>query len=313
MKALKSMKKPFRNILRLDIHLKVWTTSEKSLFTESSYISITISKEMIPQDVIVKDLLSSANSLKSLARSNRDGWGIGYYENGEIFILKGAKSAEKDSQYDKAVGKLSKANTNIAVAHVRKAISGCMGVANPHPFQRNKGGKNWLFGHNGIIGKDQLISIIGDEYLKNNPPQTCADNPPNSWVGSELYFILLLKNIEENNWDVEEGLRKALNMLLNKFPGPLRGFNFFLTDGETIWAFRKGRPLYYYTHPESQYSIVASMFPEETQDNWVEVPEGTLVIMKQGMPVELVNISAPVEVAKDINQPVENSNGQCDE
>jgi predicted glutamine amidotransferase len=203
--------------------------------------------------------------------------------------------ADRDYLYNESVRKVADRNPKIVTAHVRKATSGCYaGVPNPHPFQRAKGGKNWLFAHNGVIGKDKLISLIGDEYLNNNLPKTCPDNPPDSWVGSELYFIFLLKNIEENGWDVQKGIKQALEILLSKVSGSDKGFNFFLSDGETIWAFRKGRPLYYYEQTQPRYSVVASRFPDANQGKWIEVPEGSLVIMRKDLPVELIQIYAPV-------------------
>ena len=135
-----------------------------------------------------------------------------------------------------------------------------------------------------------LISIIGEEYLNNNLPYTCTDNPPESWVGSELYFIFLLKNIEENNWNVERGIKKAISVLTSRVSGGNKGFNFFLSDGETVWAFRKGRPLYYIESLQPKYCAVAYKFTDDAQNNWKEVPEGYLVVMKKDTPLELIQI-----------------------
>lgn len=263
-----------------------------------------ISKDKAPEKEILDDLLNSVNSLKSQGRRNNDGWGIGYYEKDKVFVIRGGKPADKDILYVEAVKKVAKTKSKIIVAHVRKAVTGCYkGVPNPHPFERRQGGKNWLFGHNGIVGKKILMSLIGKEYLNNNLPQTCTDNPPDSWVGSELYFIFLLKNIEEKGGNVEEGIKQAITKLLTRVTERYKGLNFFLTDGETVWAFRKGRSLYYYEQSKSRprYSVVATQFPKDKQGSWVMIPEGALVVMKQNAPVKLIQIVPVPPVQKATN------------
>jgi len=261
-----------------------------------------VSEDKLPKEVISDHLLKSPNSLKVLAKFIRDGWGIGYYTNNQPLLLKGIPSADKDKNYDKAVKEVANLEPKIIVAHIRRAFSGCRGnVVNPHPFQRDRGGKRWFFGHNGsFLGKQNLIDLIGSQYLKENSPTTCIYNPPDSWVTSELYFIFLLKHIEENGWDVEKGIKEAIFDLQTKVHSGLAGFNFFLTDGEAIWAFRKGRPLYSYYQASPQYSAVATKFPYADKEGWIEVPEDSLVIMKPGIPIVLESISLPVDSSKKI-------------
>ncbi|MBL7132311.1 MAG: class II glutamine amidotransferase [Candidatus Omnitrophica bacterium] len=273
-----------------------------------------VSKDKLPQEATLDHLLRSPNSLKVLAKFIKDGWGIGYYTNNQLLLLKGIPSADKDKNYDKAVKGVASLEPKIIVAHIRKAVSGCRGnVVNPHPFQRDRGGKHWLFGHNGsFLGKQNLIDLIGSQYLKENSPTTCTYNPPDSWVTSELYFIFLLKHIEENGWDVEKGIKEAIFDLEAKVHSGLAGFNFFLTDGETIWAFRKGRPLYSYYQTSPQYSAVASQFPYADKGEWEEVPENSLVIMKPGIPIVLESISVPVDSSKNISVPTEQNVAEHD-
>ena len=250
--------------------------------------------EEIPEDVTLDHLLNLPNSLKSLAKINDDGWGIGYYDNNEAILLKGIPPADQDQNYISSVEKVAGLKPKIIVAHIRKASSGCSdNVVNPHPFKRNKGGKDWLFGHNGTLAKNILIGLIGQEYLNKNLPNTCTYDPPDSWVDSELYFIFLLKHIEGNEWDVEKGIREAIFELDTVVSERKKGFNFFLTDGDAIWSFRRGRSLYYYQQ-DSQYSVVASAFPGSDKGEWQEVPEDSLVVMKRGVPLEIKSIFAPV-------------------
>jgi len=248
--------------------------------------------DRIPAEVTLNQLYEAPESLRELSKKNNDGWGIGYYDGrNNPVLLKGSREALLDKGYGAAVKEVAYLEPGIIVAHVRKATSGCLhNVPNPHPFQRERFGKQWLFGHNGAAGKSKLIELIGGDYLKKNPPHTCAYDPPNSWVDSELYFIFLLKRIEDNGRDVEKGIKAAVVELNAANPGEKLSLNFFLTDGDILWAFRQGRSLYYYYQPELKYSVVASAVPFKAQGEWVEVPEGSLLIMQPGVSPELKSI-----------------------
>jgi len=161
------------------------------------------------QGLISKQFLELPNSLKALGATYPDGWSVGYYLAEDPIIFRGSTASNADKDYDKAVRVISQQNPTIVFSHLRRASSGCVkGVSNPHSFKRIKGGKQWVFGHTGGIKKQLLMDLIGKEYLKENLPTTCTDNAPDSWIDSELYFILLLKNIEKNNFNVEKGLKK---------------------------------------------------------------------------------------------------------
>ncbi len=235
-----------------------------------------IGKE-IPAPIIEQQLLTDEYSLKSLGRINRNGWSVGYYEGTNAVVYRGKESADKDPAFNKAVKIVSELRPSLVGSHIRQAASGCRDVPNPHPFIRENNGKTWMFGHNGVITKNILIDLIGEEYLKLNPPSVCADNPPSSWVDTELYFIYLLKNIEEQQGDVIKGLKKGLIALQEKIGGAGGSLNFFLSDGETLWAFRKNNSLSYFYDSDLGVSIVSSQ-PPNTKGLWQDFGEGSLGI-----------------------------------
>ncbi|MCJ7422802.1 class II glutamine amidotransferase [Candidatus Bathyarchaeota archaeon] len=172
---------------------------------------------------------------------------------------------------------MAKSQAHIGVCHVRAAASGATSIPNPHPFMRNKNGKWWAFGHNGVLAKTTLKSLIGSQYLAENPP-TVGDN----WddpdvVDSDLFMLYILKCTEEECWNVTSGIGKAAKNIMHVDSGSM---NFFLTDGETIWGFCRGNTLYYYYSETSpQYSVIASQPPDASQDGWVALSDFNLVTL----------------------------------
>lgn len=246
--------------------------------------------ETIPQKVTVKQLLQEPQSLKFLGEKYDDGWSVGYYENSEPIIFRGVWASHKDKHYDRSVNDVAQMQAKVIFGHLRKASSGCVeGVPNPHPFERVKNGKTWTFGHNGGIRKEILTELIGAEYLKNNIPNTCTYDPPDSWVDSELYFIYLLKEIEANRFDVVAGLQEALKKLYAKIDEKNRYLNFFLSDGTTLWAFRKGNTLFYSYDEQQKISYVSSTVPGE-KESWQEFQEDTIAVLTTSEAPEFIPI-----------------------
>jgi predicted glutamine amidotransferase len=235
--------------------------------------------EPISSEIVQEDLVSLPNSLKALSVSNRDGWGLAYYNStlvNETIIHRGILPASEDSTFDEAAGEIADNEPPIAVGHVRTATSGLTDIPDPHPFQRFKNGRWWLFAHNGGMSKSVLIDLIGEEYLNANPPQV-GDNST-QWVDSELYFIYVLECIEEQNWNVTRGITEATTTLYQAYPAAT--MNFLLTNGEQLWGFCKGHSLYYLTalnENASQVTAIASQYPTSTQGNWTMMMDFDLI------------------------------------
>jgi len=240
----------------------------------------------LPEDAVLDHLINLPHSLKNLGAINNDGWGLAYYNDTEPLVLRGEPPANIDSNFDLAAQELAGSNAEIGVGHVRAAASGATNIPDPHPFIRYKGNKWWAFGHNGVLSKDMLKNLIGEGYLAENPP-TVGD----SWddpdvVDSDLYMLYILKCIEEKNWNITEGIAKAVIDISQVDSGAM---NFFLTNGETLWGFRRGNTLYYYYNTESpQYSVIASQPPTTTQDGWIALYDYNLVILTVDNPPSII-------------------------
>ena len=266
-----------RNLLDFDSNCRLWGA---------------ISETAIPSDVISEHLVTAPDSLRNLTRStNEEGWGMGYYTTlGSVPALeRGPVQAFNDPNFNAAADALASANPKIAMAHIRNCTSGCCDktsqtIDDPHPFQREKDGKTWLFQHNGSVSKTVLSNLIGEEYLAANPPNGSGipDCNPSDWdlvVDSELYFILLLKNIEENGGSAEQGIIRTVSDLIAAGQNTM---NFIMTDGHTMWSFRRGHDLCYLYDADLGYTAIASQHPSATQENWQIVEDNTLVVSKPG-------------------------------
>ena len=90
-------------------------------------------------------------------------------------------------------------------------------------------------------------------------------------VDSELYFLFLLKKIEEKNGNVTNAIIEAINEMVAA--GEDGGINFVLSDGLRLWAFRRGQltshTLYYIYDPVEGYAAAASQYPSASQGSWV--------------------------------------------
>ncbi|MFZ0451120.1 MAG: class II glutamine amidotransferase [Desulfatiglandaceae bacterium] len=246
----------------------------------------------LPDGLLQDHLVDATDSLKALSNYQLDGWGIAYYPNyGNPAILeRGAIRAYNDPYYDTVVGNINLSEPKITVAHIRTCVTGCCAsgqdtVPNPHPFYRNNNGKTWTFAHNGVVSKTRMYDLLGD-YLDENPlngsdilPE-CNPKDPDLVVDTELYFLFVLKKIEENNWDAVNGIVEAVASMVAAGEGG--GMNFIMSDGITVWGFKKGNSLSYSYDAIDGYSAVASQPPSSDGAGWTSMNDYELVVLTAG-------------------------------
>jgi len=246
-----------------------------------------------PAAVIQDHLVDLPNSIENLSPANPDGWSVGYYPDGnsDPTVNRGFPRAIDDPNFDLAVTEAADETPRIAVSHVRNTSAGVTPASgDPHPFERVKDGRHWLMGHNGTIDKDVLLDLIRPDYFAANPPQYGSNQ--SEWIDSDLYQIFVLQTLEDFNFQVKPALGYVIRRLREEVgPGTspsTEQFNFFLTDGTTLWAYREGNSthtLYYlYDTTLTPYSAVASQYPSASQGSWVEMDNGDLITMQQDSP-----------------------------
>ncbi len=199
--------------------------------------------------------------------------------------------------YDDVVDSINVSAPKIVVALIRSCVTGCCDdggytVANPHPFYREKNGKTWTFAHNGVVSKARMYDLLGD-YLKANPPNgsdiipACDPSDLSLVVDTELYFLFVLKKVEENGWLAVNGIVEAVTEMMAA--GATGAMNFIMSDGYTNWGFRKGYRLEYLDESSNGYSAVASQRPGST-GNWHVMSDYELVVLTHDSPSLIMDV-----------------------
>src|SRR5688572_7212074 len=86
-------------------------------------------------------LCEAPKSLRTLSREHADGWGVAMHDGAAWQVERGTMCAADSERF----AELARFETQLAIAHVRKATVGSTALANTHPFQRD----GFVFAHNG--------------------------------------------------------------------------------------------------------------------------------------------------------------------
>lgn len=263
-------------------------------------------------DLIARQLRDgSYQNLKRLGGHNRDGWGLGCFPPASFplalsdpIVRRGGPPANNvyAPEYDIAVDEMSDLRPVAAVGHVRAATSGHSGIPDPHPFLH----RGLLFAHNGgITSMSMLRERLGD-YLITHPPDYKPGDTGTDYVDSELYFLYLLKLVDEQApLSFGAALPVALRELLADYDvvGPSPALNFVLTDGDTLYAFHcygsgSTNPVRYFPGPAtapapSAYWVVASEPLGDGSQGWATIPAQTLGVFVPGAAPQFHAIERP--------------------
>jgi len=162
-----------------------------------------------------------------LAGPHKDGWGVAWYEDGDVRLVK-----EREPASDSACVRFLQDHpfsTRCAVSHIRRATQGAHALRNCQPFARELGGTMHVFAHNGDLDRGALRSRL---------PLGCER--PVGESDSEHAFCALLARLRPV-WSRDIGtppLDERLDALA-AFAGELRALgpaNFLYADGDALFA-----------------------------------------------------------------------------
>ena len=158
---------------------------------------------------------------------NRDGWGIAYYEEGDIRLIKDTEQAS-GSVWVRFVEEQRLVSATV-ISHIRYATTGHVALHNTHPFSRELGGHMHVFAHNGVV----------DDAMKDARFELDSYHPVGG-TDSEYVFCALLARMRDV-WKATDGV-PSLDARLDvvaQFAGELRDVgraNFLYADGDVLFA-----------------------------------------------------------------------------
>lgn len=219
---------------------------------------------------------------------HRDGWGIAFYEGRAARLFH-----DPEPSSTSPIARLlcdEPIRSRVAIAHVRRANRGRIGLANTHPFTRELWGRAWTFAHNG-----QLRGV------KRLPLRAFR---PIGTTDSEHAFCWILDSLRSRFETAPT--TKALDAVLPSLIaglGDLGVFNVLLSDGRTLYARSAGRMVWITrcapfgratladddwtvdfaaeTTPTDRVSVVATK-PLTRDETWTPVEAGELLILRDG-------------------------------
>lgn len=176
--------------------------------------------------------------------SSPSGWGLGFYQGGEVLHRKRPRS-DQDADWHQ-LGK--DIVSDCVLMHLRQPTVGDFRTQNTHPFRM----RSWLFAHKGTIPgfaqlKPSMLSTLPDFLKRNIRGET----------DSELLFHILLSHLNAEGaldaHDVHEqllldALRRTVDSVdrASQDAGEEHAsLNLLLTNGRSMMAFRRGAPMAY--------------------------------------------------------------------
>lgn len=245
-------------------------------------------------------LVRSDRSL--LAQSNvspdtvqKDGWGIGWFEDGgRARVEKGTGGAYEPSEHDRYLRAAQDAKGSLIIGHLRHASNPLslpqeklIAIENSQPFEAH----TTIFAHNGSIPfPTETRPLLGVHESKVRGVND-----------SEVLFWLLFRNVEETG-DPLVGYIQTVEDLVRVWQGlkrppvpPFSGLNILFSRGpDELWAFCQwtgdhgtaffdpGRRYYEMAYLATPHHAIVGSEPfDEERGSWRSLASGTYLVAKR--------------------------------
>lgn len=224
---------------------------------------------------------------------NPDGWGLAYYPDKSVQVIKEELSSAYSS-LSLFLKDYVELKSQIFLSHVRYSSSGGISYKNTHPFQRELFGQEYVFAHNGTLKDYGRLHTTQNSFA------------PVGETDSEYAFCFLLNLIERENirsWEID-GF-KWLHTQLKEI-NQIGHFNCLLSNGELLFCYHdrgdyKGLCFVQREAPfpvvrlqdedyeinlreekkRSQRGVVVATNPL-TNEEWKHIAPGELLVIKKG-------------------------------
>ena len=227
-------------------------------------------------------IAQSIEALETTARTNGDGFGLGWYgDHPEPGLYREVRPAWSDENLRYLCRHIQ---SHLFFAHVRSATGTPTTRPNCHPFACGR----WMFMHNGVIGhwprvRRRVEGLIPDALYGSRVGTT----------NSEAVFLAIIGAGAESD-PIGATLRtlETLTRMVNEDGlNEMLRFTSALANGRDLYAFRyaancDGNTLYYRTAGSDV--VIVSEPLDHDHSGWIEVPENHMVVARAGRPVGLV-------------------------
>ena len=177
-----------------------------------------------------------ADALRVRSRGQQLGWGVGFYQSGEVLMRRRPIDDREEIDMAKFNGDV---RADIVLGHVRSATVGAVRTENTHPFRY----RQWLFAQTGTVGRFEAIR----DRLVQSVPEFLRGGIRGD-TDSEIMFHVFLSFLHDkgrlNDVDVDPGVvREALRSSLAvvdgmtaEIGGEPSPVNLIVTNGEYMVA-----------------------------------------------------------------------------
>lgn len=265
-------------------------------------------------DLAGRVLASETSALSVQSRGGQLGWGIGFYQGGEVLIRRRPIDDHASIDVAKAA---SDVRTDLLLGHVRSATVGSVRTENTHPFRY----RQWLFAQTGTLPSFGAIR----ERLVASVPEFLRSSIRGETDAEILFYVFLSFLHDESRLNdaltppssVRDALRSSLAVvdgMAAEVGGEPSQVNVMMADGENVFALHRGAPMGYRVFagkadadaliaedlglrrrtPElaqMHFTLLASDFDDElaiaasspaAQSRWKLVPERAIVTVERG-------------------------------
>jgi len=197
-------------------------------------------------DLAGRVLSHEADALRVQSKGASLGWGIGFYQGGEVLMRRRPIDDTKSSiEIGKAAGDV---RADVVVGHVRNATVGSLRTENTHPFRY----RQWLFAQTGTLPsfdaiRERLIASV-PEFLRSSI---------RGETDAEILFYVFLSFLHDAGRlndavivpaHVREALRSSVAVvdgMAAEVGGEQASVNLMASDGEHIFALHRGAQMGY--------------------------------------------------------------------
>jgi glutamine amidotransferase len=265
-------------------------------------------------DLASRVLASEAEALRVPSKGTALGWGIGFYQGGEVLMRRRPIDEHATVDIAKVAGDV---RADVLVGHVRNATVGSLRTENTHPFRY----RQWLFAQTGTLPSFEAIR----ERLSGSVPEFLRSSIRGESDAEILFYVFLsflhdagrLNDGISDPAHVRDALRSSVAVvdgMAAEVGGTPSQVNVVVSNGENVFALHRGLQMGYRVFagkgdadaligddlnlrrktPELEqmhFGLLASDFDDElslaasspaAQSRWKVLPERAIVTLERG-------------------------------